>query len=64
MILGEDEQAQGKLKIKELGLPERHPEKDGVLIEIDRLVDEVRKRLLAREEKSRSLADGVEGLRL
>ncbi|KAI9894663.1 MAG: Cytoplasmic and mitochondrial histidine tRNA synthetase [Vezdaea aestivalis] len=27
VILGEDEQAQGKLKIKEMGLPDGHPEK-------------------------------------
>ncbi|KAI9792536.1 MAG: Cytoplasmic and mitochondrial histidine tRNA synthetase [Peltula sp. TS41687] len=64
VILGEDEQAQGKLKIKELGLPEGHPEKDGVMVEISRLVEEVRQRLLAREEKMNGLTDGVEGLKL
>jgi predicted metal-dependent phosphotriesterase family hydrolase len=45
VILGEDEQAQGKVKIKEMGLPEGHPEKDGVAIEIGDLVPEVKKRL-------------------
>lgn len=45
LILGEDELAQGKVKIKEMGLPPGHPEKDGVLIARDDLVDAVRKRL-------------------
>ena len=47
MILGEDEQAQGKVKIKEMGLPEGHPEKDGVLVNLQDLVAEVKKRLNA-----------------
>lgn len=45
VVLGDDELAQGKLKIKELGLPEGHPEKEGVLIEKAKLVEEVRERL-------------------
>ena len=45
VILGEDEQAQGKIKIKELGLPEGHPEKDGVAVPLADLVSEMRKRL-------------------
>jgi hypothetical protein len=45
VILGEDEQAQGKVKIKEMGLPEGHPEKDGVLVDMKDLVSEVQKRL-------------------
>jgi histidyl-tRNA synthetase len=45
IILGEDELAQGKLKIKELGLPDGHAEKDGVLVEKSNIVAEVRKRL-------------------
>ena len=51
VILGEDEQAEGKAKIKEMGLPEGHPEKDGVLVLLADLVPEVRKRLKGREEK-------------
>ncbi|KAF2841456.1 histidyl-tRNA synthetase [Patellaria atrata CBS 101060] len=45
VILGQDELADGKLKIKVLGLPDGHPEKEGVLIEKTDLVEEVRKRL-------------------
>lgn len=45
VILGEDELAQGKVKIKEMGLSEGHPEKDGVMVSIADLVQEVRVRL-------------------
>ena len=45
VILGEDEQARGMVKVKEMGLPEGHPEKDGVLVPIDDLVAQVKKRL-------------------
>lgn len=45
MILGEDEEKAGKVKIKELGLPEGHPEKDGVMVDKADLVREVRSRL-------------------
>lgn len=45
VILGEDEQAQGKVKIKELGLSDDHPEKEGVLVSLSDLVVEVRERI-------------------
>ena len=45
VILGEDEQAQGKVKIKELGVSDDHPEKEGVLISLSDLVVEVRERI-------------------
>lgn len=45
VILGEDEEKAGKVKIKELGLPEGHPEKDGVMVNKTDLVQEVRLRL-------------------
>ena len=45
VILGEDEQAMGKIKIKELGLQEGHPEKDGVLVDLTNLIPEVKERL-------------------
>ena len=54
VILGEDEQKQGKVKVKEMGLPEGHPEKDGVLVDLDRLVEEVRERLRKLEEVERA----------
>ena len=57
MILGEDEQAQGKVKIKEMGLPEGHPEKDGVMVDLKELVPEVQVRIRRKEEE-----DGVGGI--
>ncbi|KAH7130353.1 histidyl-tRNA synthetase-like protein [Dendryphion nanum] len=45
VILGEDELKEGKVKVKELGLEDGHPEKDGVLVEMERLIEEVRKRI-------------------
>ncbi|KAF2085649.1 histidyl-tRNA synthetase [Saccharata proteae CBS 121410] len=45
VILGEEELNDGKVKIKEMGLKEGHPEKDGVLVEKVNLVNEVRRRL-------------------
>lgn len=54
VILGEDELAEGKVRVKEMGLEEGHPEKDGVLVEKERLVEEVRRRL---ERKAKE--DGV-----
>jgi histidyl-tRNA synthetase len=62
VILGEDELAQGKLKIKELGLPNEHPEKDGVMVEKVNLVAEVKKRLQAVAEQQNSLPNGVANL--
>jgi len=41
VILGEDELKAGKVKIKEMGLPEGHPEKDGVVVEKVKLVEEL-----------------------
>ncbi|KAL9584064.1 MAG: hypothetical protein Q9212_002342 [Teloschistes hypoglaucus] len=45
VILGEDEEKAGKVKIKELGLPDGHPDKDGVMVNKTDLVQEVRSRL-------------------
>ena len=50
VILGEDEQAQGKVKVKEMGLPEGHPEKDGALVDLTDLVEEVQRRLQKKVE--------------
>ncbi|KAL9123486.1 MAG: hypothetical protein Q9217_007078 [Psora testacea] len=50
VILGEEEQAQGKVKIKELGLPEGHAEKGGVMVDSRDLVAEVRTRLRRKDE--------------
>ncbi|KAL8696904.1 MAG: hypothetical protein Q9224_002559 [Gallowayella concinna] len=45
VILGEDEEKAGKVKVKELGLPEGHAEKDGVMVNKTNLVQEVLSRL-------------------
>ena len=55
VILGEDEQAKGQVRIKELGLEAGHAEKDGVLVDLTNLVEEVKQRLRRKEEK---LAEG------
>jgi histidyl-tRNA synthetase len=47
VILGVDELANNQVKVKALGLPSGHPEKDGVLIDRAELVTEVQKRLAA-----------------
>ncbi|KAI0154221.1 hypothetical protein GGR57DRAFT_492272 [Xylariaceae sp. FL1272] len=48
VIIGEDELKGGKVKVKVMGLPEGHPEKDGRLIEETELVSEIQ-RLLEEE---------------
>jgi histidyl-tRNA synthetase len=45
LILGEDELAAGKIRLKVLGLPEGHPEKEGSLVARADLVSEVEKKL-------------------
>jgi histidyl-tRNA synthetase len=46
IILGEDELKEGKVKIKVLGIKdENNPEKDGVLVDRNNMVAEIRKRL-------------------
>ncbi|KAI1744643.1 hypothetical protein F4680DRAFT_232301 [Xylaria scruposa] len=48
VIIGEDELKAGKVKVKVMGLPEGHPDKDGKLIEKTNLAAEC-KRLLAAD---------------
>jgi histidyl-tRNA synthetase len=47
VILGVDELANDQVRVKALGLPSGHPEKDGVLVQQSELVAEVQKRLSA-----------------
>ena len=51
VILAEEEQAQGKVKIKEMGLQGGHPEKNGVMVDLKHLVQEVQARLRRKEEE-------------
>nr|POF13046.1 histidine--trna ligase, mitochondrial [Quercus suber] len=59
IILGEDELKAGKCKIKEMGLPEGHPEKDGIEIEMANLETEVKQRI---GRQSSALVDGMSAL--
>jgi histidyl-tRNA synthetase len=63
VVLGEDEVAQGKVKIKEMGLQEGHPEKDGVLVNLSELVSEVRQRLRRKAELD-AMTQRAEGLKV
>ncbi|KXL41358.1 hypothetical protein M433DRAFT_344260 [Acidomyces richmondensis BFW] len=63
LILGESELAAGKCKIKEMGLPNGHPEKDGVMIEMSNLEAEVLKRI-DRTSVATSLTVGLNGMKL
>lgn len=64
VILGDDELAEGKCKIKEMGLPEGHAEKEGVMIEMARLEEEVRGRIGRQRSGSAGIAEEVNGLSL
>jgi histidyl-tRNA synthetase len=59
----QDELAQGQAKLKEMGLPDEHPLKEGELISLDNLVEEVKARL-ARKEQLDRIAAQAEGLRV
>lgn len=45
IMLGDDEVAQGKVKIKEMGLRDGHPEKEGILVDLADMAGEVKARL-------------------
>jgi histidyl-tRNA synthetase len=62
VILGEDELAQGKVRIKEMGLPESHPEKEGVLVDLKALPEEVKTRLAKKKCAAAGIEKQVEGL--
>ena len=58
VIIAEEEQKAGKVKIKELGLPEGHAEKEGVLVALEDLVEEVKTRLWRKGQEEGILAVG------
>ena len=66
VILGEDELAAGKVRVKQMGLEPGHPEKDGVLVDLTFLATEVKTRLDTIEKdggKVAELAEKVDGLK-
>jgi len=63
VILGDEELAAGKCRIKELGLPEGHPEKDGVMVELENVDKEVKSRL-NKEGVDASITAGLGGMTL
>ncbi|CAL5874550.1 uncharacterized protein PFLUO_LOCUS8846 [Penicillium psychrofluorescens] len=52
IILGEDELAAGKIRIKEMGLPKGHPEKEGVEVPLGSLIPELQARLARKQSGS------------
>lgn len=60
VILGEEELKAGMCKIKEMGLPDGHAEKEGVMVELRDLEGEVRRRISRPE----GLAEGLKGVSL
>ncbi|RVX74656.1 hypothetical protein B0A52_01783 [Exophiala mesophila] len=54
VILGEEEQARGEVRLKQMGLPEGHPEKDGVLVKVENLVGEVKTRIDQRNNEAKT----------
>ena len=55
VIVGEDELAAGKIRLKALGLPDGHPDKEGKLVPRANLVTEVKTMLQETEKASASM---------
>lgn len=63
IFLGDDEVAANKVKIKEMGLKDGHPEKEGILVDQKDMVAEVKVRLERRKELD-EVALQAEGLKV
>jgi histidyl-tRNA synthetase len=63
IFLGDDEVAGGKVKIKEMGLQEGHPEKEGILVDLKDMAREVKVRLQRKRELD-EMTRQAEGLRV
>jgi histidyl-tRNA synthetase len=63
LILAEAEIAAGVVKMKEMGLPDGHPEKEGVDVRLDNLEAEVIQRL-ARKKALDELTKQADGLKV
>jgi len=57
IFLGEEELKEGRVKVKQMGLPEDHPEKEGVMVRKSELVQEVKKRLVGGGYQTKVLVD-------
>ncbi|KAL7273186.1 Cytoplasmic and mitochondrial histidine tRNA synthetase [Rhizina undulata] len=68
VVLGEDEVKAGMVKIKEMGLPEGHPEKNGVDVKLVDLVKEIKSKIAGHRSKNVEeeveLAGAVESVKL
>ncbi|KAI5790948.1 hypothetical protein FPQ18DRAFT_367627 [Pyronema domesticum] len=64
VVLGEDELAAGVVKIKEMGLPEGHPDKNGVDVKLTELVAEVQKRLAEHGTKQEEVEEQLKKVQL
>ncbi|KAL5615411.1 uncharacterized protein BROUX77_001248 [Berkeleyomyces rouxiae] len=62
-ILGEDEMAKGQVKVKEMGLRDGHPEKEGVLVPLANLAQEVKARIQRKKDLD-DITRQAEGLRV
>ncbi|KAF5019026.1 hypothetical protein F66182_8976 [Fusarium sp. NRRL 66182] len=63
IFLGEDEVASGRVKIKEMGLQEGHPEKEGILVDLSDMAKEIKVRLQRKRELD-DMTRQAEGLRV
>ncbi|KAJ4009027.1 Cytoplasmic and mitochondrial histidine tRNA synthetase [Fusarium irregulare] len=63
IFLGDDEVASGKVKIKEMGLQDGHPEKEGVLVALDDMAKEIKVRIQRKRELD-AMTTQAEGLRV
>ncbi|KAF5662390.1 histidyl-trna synthetase [Fusarium heterosporum] len=63
IFLGEDEVASGKVKIKEMGLQDGHPEKEGILVAQSDMAKEIKIRLQRKRELD-EMTRQAEGLRV
>ena len=69
IFIGEDELAQGKIKVKEMGLRDGHPEKEGVLIDLKNMAEELKFRIhrkkeleqITRRAEGLKVVDGIKG---
>lgn len=52
IVIGEEELSKGQVKIKEMGLRDGHPEKEGTLINLEDIVPELSQRLKLKESRN------------